>query len=292
MRMFSQQSASGRAWTTGWAVGAALLAASIPAFGQTTNWEYDYAAYSAPSSDLEVLFGTKVAELDAKASGYNFGTAMDPLRDLNVISQVFQADQATTIGTGVNGSTIELQPGDYTFTYTLDHTQLTAGAQRAPLKDFQLYRVVINEVFASPPINNPGPQMALDEVMGGGYNTAPEYAGLPLQSYPLGFTGEEKDLILLSDKYVTTEAEYSFDEANQFQPGTKIMFMMFCTSNVQPYQMGWNPVDGDTGEGANVTGGATLEGIPVIVPVVPEPASSLLFVLAAGLLCRRPRRFR
>ena len=44
----------------------AMLILSTPAMGQVTTWSYDFKGYSAPSADMESLFGPKVAELDAK----------------------------------------------------------------------------------------------------------------------------------------------------------------------------------------------------------------------------------
>jgi len=267
------------------AAGCSLVAmAGAPAIGQVTQWSYDYTGYSAPSASLETLLGTKIAELDAAGVGYNFGGPLDPFRNLNVISQVFRADQAVTIGTGVNGSTIALQPGDLTFAYTLDYTGTIPGGGESPINDFQLYRVIVDEVFANPPIHNPGPFVALDRVLGAGYNTAPEYNTPIFEPYPTGTTGEEVNYVP-TYQFQTSEVEFAWPAGGEVQPGSKAMVFLFAR-DVTYMQIG--VPGGDSGEGGNVLGsGSGQKSFPVLVPIVPEPASALLLTVGGVFLVRR-----
>jgi len=256
----------------------AMFSLSAPAVGQITNWVYDFKGYSAPSADMETLFGPKVAELDAKAYGFSFGGTQDPFRNLNIISQVFKADEEVTIGIGENGTNIVIPKGGYTYAYTLDYSTLSGIATNSPVNDFQLYRVVHM---------NPGLFVALDQVIGGAYNTAPEFNGPAFEAYPEGFTGEEYDF---GSAFSTSEAEFSWPNDDQVDPGTKAMVLMFCTPVVQPMQIGWDSVEGysGTGEGGDIIGGsATLGEIPVLVPVVPEPGTVLLLTIGTTCLLRR-----
>lgn len=267
-------------------VGLALVAlAAAPAAGQVQNWSYDYTGYSAPSASLETLLGTKIAELDAAGVGFNFGGPLDPLRNLNVISQVFVADQAVNIGTGVNGSTIALQPGDYTFAYTLDYTGQIPGGGNSPINDFQLYQVIIDEVFATPWIHNPAPWVALDHVMAAGYNTAAEYNSPVLEGYPYGATGEQTDYIPFQYNFQSSEVEFAWPAGGEVQPGGKAMVFLFAR-DVTYMQIG--VPDGSSGEGGNILGSGTgIKNFPVLVPIVPEPASLLMLAMGSACLLRR-----
>ncbi|HSW44686.1 MAG TPA: PEP-CTERM sorting domain-containing protein, partial [Phycisphaerae bacterium] len=195
-----------------------------------------------------------------------------------------------TIGTGQNGTLIQLQPGDLTFAYTLDYTGGKIGPPESPVKDFQLYRVIIDEVISATPINNPGPFMALGNVLGGAYNTASGFNPKPFVAFPNGFTGEEIDFPLPEEggPFQTSEAQFSWPSNQQIMPGDKVMALMFCR-DVTWMEIG--SASGGTGEGGNVLGaGVELKNFPVLIPVLtPEPATGLLIVLGTGILCRRRR---
>ena len=264
---------------------------------------YDYAPKSTPEGSLEATFGTKVAELNAVTYGFDFsgGDPEHGLRNLNIISQVFVATQNVTVGTGVNGMEIELQPGDYTFAYTLDYSNLSGFVGNSAVGDFQLARTVV-----SGGISNPGEMIAFGEIIAGGYNTDPGFgqagAGTPpLQDYPAGFSGTLWDFgpALLAGK-----AQYNWG-SDDVMPDTKAMVFMFATSNVSVWQVGWGSENGqgketlaerqaigNTGEGGSVLGGgSTVPGdIPVLVPVIPEPASLVSFLLIGNIFLLTRRR--
>jgi hypothetical protein len=237
---------------------------------------------------METIFGPKVAELDAKAYGFDFGGGLDPYRNLNIISQVFKAEEEVTIGIGEGGENIVIPEGGYTYAYTLDYSAAGGLEDGSNVNDFQLYRVILDNVFNG--ISNPGPFVALDQVIGGAYNTAPEFNGPAFEPYDDGFTGQELDYVPYGTDFQSSEAEFSWPGDDQVRPGTKAMALMFCTPVVQDMQIGWDSVEGDTGEGGNVIGGgAELKGIPVLVPVIPEPGSVLLLAMGATWLLRRRR---
>lgn len=279
-----------------WICAALLLGVAAPAVdAQVTNWDYDFTGWQPPEppEELEAWLGPGVGDpLDAKAYGYpGFGVPPnDPLRNFNLISQVFQADHEVTIGTGENGTEIVLHPGDYTFAYTLDYTGETGGEPEASIWSFQLYRVIQDRVFHDPPILNPGPFMALDEIKAGGYYTASGFEGPAFKSYPEGVTGEECDYVPDYD-FQTSEVEFLWDASDQVEPRSQAMVFLFTTPDIEIMQIGWNPVDGYTGEGGVVLGGDARD-IPVLVPAVPEPGSILLLLLGGTLLLTRRGRCR
>jgi hypothetical protein len=251
----------------------------------TTDWAYDFTGY-APAGDLESVFGPMVASLDAKVdTTFSFGGPTDPYRSLNLISQVFQADAEVTIGTGEGGTEITLQPGDHTFAYTLDYTAGLAGTVDSELKDFQLFRVVDDQVFNY--ITNPGPFMALQEVIGGACNTAAGFDGPALVPYDQGITATEVDGFM-GMVLQTSKAQFSWPQDDQVSPGTKAMVFLFTTGDVDIMQIGWDGTD--TGEGANVlAAGKSLDNIPALIPV-PEPAGVLCVLLGGMVALRRRRR--
>ena len=264
--------------------------------GAVVDYDFDFTAKSTPEGSLEATFGTKVAELDAVAYGFDFsgGDPEHGLRNLNIISQVFVATQQVTIGTGVNGMEIELQPGDYTFAYTLDYSNAFGFLGNSAVRDLQLARNV-----ALGGTSNPGQMMALGEVIAGGYNTDPGYGAAgagtpPLQDYPAGFSGTIWDL---GPTFLTGKVEYDWG-SDDVMPETKSMVFMFASSNVSVWQVGWGSENGegksllaerqaigDTGEGGSVIGGgSTVPGnIPVLVPVIPEPVSLVSFLLIGNI---------
>jgi hypothetical protein len=264
-----------------WVVLVVVLALASATYGQVSNWEYDFTGYNAPVADMETLLGPKIDELDAVATGFSFGGSEGPFRNLNVISQVFRADQVISIGIGENGTNITLQPGDLTFAYTLDYIDSPIGPAQSPVNDFQLFRVVIDDVFSSPPISNPGQQIALNNILAGAYNTAPEFSGPAFEAYPQGFTGEETDYVPTYN-FQTSEAEFSYPGTDQVDPGSKAMALLFAR-DVTIMRIGWDGVS--TGEGGNVIGGGSaLDDIPVLIPIIPEPTTGLLLLAGAMLL--------
>jgi hypothetical protein len=132
--------------------------------------------------------------------------------------------------------------------------------------------------------------VALDEVIAGAYNTstASGFSTPPLMDHPYGFTGEEIDEYMEGfGDFETSEAEYSWEHEDCVLGQTKAMVMMFTTSDVQIAQIGGL----GSGQGANVLGsGGSLDQIPVLVPVVPEPASLTLLAVGGTLLLHRRRR--
>jgi len=266
---------------------AGVMLVAVPANGQVNSWDYDYTGYSVPSASLETVLGTMVAELDADNTGYNFGDPLDPFRNLNVISRVYEAQQAVTIGTGVNGKLIELQPGDLTFAYTLDYTGQMSGTDNSPVVDFQLYQVIIDTVYSDPPISNPAPFMSLEHVLGAAYNTAPEFNTPVFEDYPEGVTGEQTDYVPYGYQFQTSEAEFSWTTGSEVQPGSMAMVFLFAR-DVTYMQIG--VPDGTSGEGGNILGyGEVIKNFPVLVPI-PEPTSILLLAMGGAHLVRRRGR--
>ena len=158
-----------------------------------TNTEYDFTGYAVSSGDMVTVLGTKVAELDAAAYGYDFGAFNETFRNLNIITEVYQATQTVVIGVGEGGNPITLNPGDYTFAYRLDYSPIPGVGLNSPVNDFQLFRVVDDQFFNF--LSNPGPNIAFGELAAGAYNTDAEFgagAGTPsFEAYPAGVTGEE-----------------------------------------------------------------------------------------------------
>ena len=265
-------------------VALSLVACAGITLGGVTNFYYDYLGYNAPSSSLSVL-GQQVAHLDAAAAGFNFGSPVDPFCNLNVISDVYQATQAVTIGTGVNGASIVLQPGDLTFAYTIDYTGEDAVVPQNAIKDFQLFRVIVDSVFSTPAVSNPGPFIALENINGAAYNTAAEFNGQSFVAYSAGVTGKNTDYIPTFNVQ-QSRVQFSWPSDHPVNTGEKAMAFIFC-HDVTYMEIGSD--DGSTGEGGNVIGtsGAALKNFPVLIPVVPEPASLLTLVLGGTLLCRR-----
>ena len=282
--------------------GALAAVLALCAGGAALADSIDFTGYAVGSPDLEATLGPKVAELDAVAYGFSFGAVgLDPYRNLNIISQVYQADHAVVVGTGVNGTEISLQPGDLTFAYTLDYSVLSDGVGNSPVNDFQLYRVIDDQYFNM--VSNPGPWMALDAIIAGAYNTAAEFgggAGTPaFEPYPNGLTCEEIDAV----GFQTDEVEFAWPTDDQVDPGMKAMVFMFLPANTGIWQIGWGSADGlgvddlsarqligETGEGGNVVGGGSrVKGIPILVPV-PEPVSMVVLTLGAMACLLRRRR--
>ncbi|HSW45158.1 MAG TPA: hypothetical protein VLM89_06265, partial [Phycisphaerae bacterium] len=58
--------------------------ADIAVAGNYTAWPFEFVGYNAPSANLTSIFGPKIAEVNAAAAGYSFGSPIDPLRNLNV----------------------------------------------------------------------------------------------------------------------------------------------------------------------------------------------------------------
>lgn len=248
------------------------------------DYEYKFAGYNAPSASLEALFGPALrSPVDARAEGFNFGDGSSPLRNFNVISQVFRANQTVSIS-----PQITLLPGDLTFAYTLDYTGTLPGVTENPVTDFQLLRVVSDPgIFVDPPgISNPGPVIALDNIIGGAYNTFTDYNGLPLKDQ-YGFTGVLSDYPELG--YLSNFAQFSWVPANQLMPRKKAMVLLFARDVTYRYI---GSAGGVTGEGGNVLAGVDYDHFPVLVPVVPEPASLLMLIFGGTLLCRRQRQNR
>lgn len=263
---------------------------------------YDFTGYSTSEGSLAAAFGTKVAELNAVSYGFDFsgGDSMHGLRNLNIITQVFVATQPVTIGTGENGTQIELQPGDYTFAYTLDYSNALGFVGNSAVSDFQLARVVV-----AGDTSNPGEMIAFGEIIAGGYNTHPEFGGgtgTPgFQNYPDGFTGTIWDF---GPSFLTGNAEYDWGSAVVL-PETKAMVFMFTTSDVNVWQVGWGSENGqgkgtlaerqaigNTNEGGNVVGGGSTVpmNIPLLIPVVPEPVSFFSILLIGNFFFLTKRR--
>ncbi len=254
----------------------------------------DYDAISVAAGSMESIFGTKVAELDAKAYGYSFGGFDDSHRNFNVISSVYVATQAVTINTG-DGGTISLSPGDYTFAYTLDYSQQLGGFGQSPVNDFQLLRTVDDQYINM--VSNPGPNMAIDQILSGGYNTAAGYAGLTTP--PDDISTELVEIPL----FEYAEVQFSWPNDGQANPGEMGMVFLFCR-NVQVWQVGWGSENGqyvdsvpqrfaigETGEGGDIFGGGDRASyIPVLVPVVPEPASGLILLMGVSSYFFKKRR--
>jgi len=284
----------------------------LPAQAAWIQTSLDYAPVDVASGAMESVFGPQVDELDAAAYGFNFqfkrddaGAGYDDpmhgFRNLNVISQVFVADHQVTVGVGSGGSTIELQPGDYTFAYTLDYTDLDLILPDSAVQDFQILRTVFSDEIQA---DNPGARMAVDLLIGGAYNTAAEYgdsgAGTPaLLDYPDGMGSESMDTATLA----ADKLEYDWGSAT-VDPETTAMVLLFCSPDIDIWQVGWgsedgqglaNPVDreavGATGEGGSVVGGGESipDSIPLLIPVVPEPAT-LVILAAGGLILIGPGR--
>ncbi len=270
-----------------------LVLAVGSAEGTQTDFTYDFTGYSVSPAVLETVFGPKVAELDAQVEGYDFGGALDALRNLNLITQVFQvpAGPGVSIGIGEGGSSIEVPGGGYVFAYTLDYTGTLGGVTQSPINDLKLLRLIESPALLGG-ISNPGPFMALDEITGSVYNTAPlpgaPSGTPPFEAYPDGVTGVELDYADYSGfgPFRSSELDLEWPGTGQINPGTTAMGLVFTTSNVQIGQIGVGT--GDSGEGAEVFGGGTgLVGIPALVPIIPEPASVLTLMLGAAFLARR-----
>jgi hypothetical protein len=268
--------------------------------GAIVNYDYDFTGYSVSEGSLEATFGTKIAELDAASYGFDFsgGDWEHGLRNLNIISQVFVATQSVTIGTGENGTQIELLPGDYTFAYTLDYSNLLGFYANSAVSELQIAR---NVTLGG--TSNPGQMVAFEHILAGGYNTDSGFGGgtgtPPLTSYPDGFDGVLYDLA----PTFAAKAEYDWGAAVVL-PETKAMVFMFAR-DVSVWQVGWGSEDGegkdllaerqaigDTSEGGSVIGGgSTVPGnIPMLVPVIPEPASMLTFLLIGNIFILTRRR--
>ncbi len=261
---------------------------------------FDFTGYDVTSANLEAVLGTKVAELDAKAYGFSFGAFDGVFRNLNIITQVFRTEQAVTIGTGENGTEIALEPGGYTFVYTLDYTTLSGGLPNSTVNDFQMFRLVDDQIINH--ISNPGEPMAFNKVLGGAYNTNAEFgggSGTPsFELYPAGLTGTETIMV----GFESYKLEYAWPNGGQVAPGTKAMVFLFTSPETHIWQLGWGSQNGQdlptlaerqavglTGEGGNVVGGGGgVNGIPMYMPVAPEPACLLgLLFGGVGLLKKR-----
>jgi hypothetical protein len=242
----------------------------------TAQTALDYLGYNAPAADLTTLFGPKVQELDASLSGFSFGGGdpTHPFRNLNLISTVYEADDPINIGVGVDGTNISLQPGDFTYAYTLDYSATGGIGTEASVNDFQLYRL-IERGAPFVPASNPGPQIAFSEIFGGGYNTSTDFDTRPLEAYPAGLEyAEVFSPPILHDGFV----EYAFPSSGQVAARETVMVFLFVSKNTT-----WMEIGGDSNvEGANIIGGGSLvDEIPALVPVVPEPGTFAL----SGLLC-------
>ncbi len=281
-----------------------MVVLALSAVAQGALIDYDFAGYSVSEASMEATFGTKVAELNAKTYGFDFsgGNPEHGFRNLNIISQVYVATQAVNVGTGVDGTPINLQPGDYTFAYTLDYSQLFYGFMypNSAVSDLQLARIA-----ALGPTSNPGEMIAFDAIVAGGYNTNSDFGGgsgtPPLQAPPAGFSGE---LLDFGPTFLTGKVEYDWG-SSVVMPGDKAMVMIFVSGDVDVWQVGWGSENGhgkstlserqaigDTGEGGSVIGGGqTVPGnIPVLVPVVPEPVSMSALVFGSIVILTKRRR--
>lgn len=265
------------------------------------SYTYSYVGPAVGPDAMTSTFGTMVAELNAEAYGFSFGGYADAFRNLNVISQVYRADQQIDLGPGSDGNSIVLNSGDHTFAYTLDYTPLLGGLVNSAVNDFQLYRVVDDQYFNH--VSNPGPAMALDLILGGGYNTDAAFgggSGTPQLDPSTGMTGENFDMA----GFETGEVEFDWPNDGLVDPNTRAMVLVFVSGDIDIWQIGWgsqagsgleNPDDriavGDTGEGANVIGGGShVNGIPVLIPVIPEPGSLLLTLMTTGVCVLRRKR--
>lgn len=268
---------------------AVAVAAGVSSATAGVYWEgpFDFTAYNAPATNLITLLGPRIQQLDAKATGFNFGNFTNPFRNFNCISEVYQADRQITIGTGVNGTPIVLQPGDLTFAYTLDYTGTIPGVDQTALTDFQLARVVLDDhMIRDALVDNPGPHIALENVISGGYNTATGFNAKPLKAYDDGIRGELSDWRDDSIPYASSLVQFSWPMTGQLLPGEKSMVFLFC-HDVTYKQIG--VADGSTYEGGNALGGGTgPQFFPVLIPVpVPEPMSLAMLALGGVLLHRR-----
>ena len=108
--------------------------------------------------------------------------------------------------------------------------------------------------------SNPGPNIALESIQAGGYNTG------------VGFTGTTDPIDGISSistvfpGFETGEVQFSWPNDGQADPNTMAMVFLFC-SDVQVWQMGWGSENGgslatmaerfaigDTYEGGNIFG--------------------------------------
>jgi hypothetical protein len=254
-------------------------------------WEgpFDFTPYNAPTANLETMLGPRIQQLDAKAAGFDFGNFMNPFRNFNCISEVYQADRQITIGTGVNGTSIVMQPGDLTFAYTLDYTGTIPGVDQTALTDFQLARIILDDhLFRDALVDNPGPHIALEYIIAGGYNTntASGFNAKALKDYDEGIRGEISDWRDVEIPYASTMVQFSWPMSDQLMPGEKAMVFLFC-HDVTYMQIG--VADGSTYEGGNALGGGTgPQFFPVLIPVpVPEPMSLAMLALGGVMLHRR-----
>ena len=264
----------------------AVVGGVLPAAAEV-YWEgpFDFTPYNAPTANMVSLLGPRIEQLDAKAAGFNFGDFTNPHRNFNCISEIYQADREITIGTGVNGTPIVLQPGDLTFAYTLDYTGTKPGVDQTALTDFQLARIILDGVFQETLVDNPGPHIALENVIAGGYNTATGFNGKALKAYDDGIRGEISDWREDDIDYASSMVQFSWPMAAQLLPGEKAMVFLFC-KDVTYMQIG--VADGSTYEGGNMLGGGTgPQFFPVLIPVVPEPASLVMLALGGMILHRR-----
>jgi len=277
-------------------VRSAAVAVAVAVLCQATQAAvlYDYGGKDVAPAAMEPVFGTKVARLDAKVYGFDFlfeGPGSDifsGFRNLNVISEVFVAATEIQI-TPDGGSTITLPAGTRTFAYTLDYSQLDGFGGDSAIHGFQLLRTVL-----TPSVSNPGPAMALGEIILGGYNTNSAFDTPAMDA----MTG---DALEIPGMVSTQKVEYQW-ELDTIDPGTKAMVLMFASPDVQVWQVGWGSQDGQsvptmaarvaigpTGEGGSTVGGGQAIGdsIPVLIPVIPEPAALSLLAIGTLALARR-----
>ncbi len=282
---------------------ASVLMMAGSAAAQTTNYAYDFTGYNVDPADMETVFGPKVAEVDAGGVGYSFGAGLDAFRNLNLISQVFRIQQDVVIGNGSLGQ-IVAPAGGYVFAYTLDYTGTSNGVPESPVDDLKLLHLMERPgIFPGGAISNPGDFAALTEIVGAAYNTfnlpgrnlpnvVPPGPTPPFELYPAGVDGVENNYADFAGfgPFMSSEIDFEWPGAGtRVNPGTTAMALLFTTPDVQIWQIGVGT--GDSGEGAEVFGGGEgLDGIPALIPVVPEPASGLVLLLGGGLflLKRRP----
>ena len=247
----------------------------------------NHEAIDVSSGGMEALFGPEVASLNVAVDRplFSFTGSLNHFDDANVITKVFQADAAVNLGG------ITLNVGDYTFAYLIDFPNNPFNADGS-LDDFQLNAVVTD--FGNP---NPNELIALAEIKGAGYSSNVEFAATNanyLQSYP-------EEAATQSVLNMANGVQYDWpvnhpdwpgapwEQSGFLQPGDKNLVFLFTTPNINILEIG---------EGANPDGGVfqgsdTVEYIPVLVPVVPEPGTSMLLVIGAVALLarRRGRRF-